>query len=131
MHFYIMIHYVDSNMCSLCNNYPETISHLFCECNETKKLWEAVQEWVLIRTGNIIDFNKNNIMFGLINNEKDNFLNWLIINIKYYIYCTKIHKKCLEITAIKNILQKNFEIEKYILFKNCNYEKFNNEWAHG
>jgi hypothetical protein len=127
--FLHMIHYVDSNRCSLCNNYPETILHLFFECNETKQLWDAVHDWILTRTGNTINFSKTNIMFGLINNEKDNFLNWLIINIKYYVYCTKIQKKTLEILAIKNVLQTKFHIEKYILLKSCNYEKYNKEWA--
>ena len=40
----------------------------------------------------------------------------------------KVQKQKLNIKAIKNILQKQFQIEKYILFKNCEYNLFIEYW---
>ena len=37
--------FVESPFCSLCNREPERILHLFCNCQETQKLWKSVQHW--------------------------------------------------------------------------------------
>ena len=73
---------------------------------------------------NTLQLEKHIVNFGMINNETCKFVNWLIINIKHYIYRMKVQKQKLNIKAIKNILQKLFQIEKYILFKNCVYNLF-------
>ena len=56
-------------------------------------------------------------------------INWLIINIKYYIYSMKMVKIHLFINTMKVVPQKKFQIKKYINFKNCGYDKFNIEWS--
>jgi hypothetical protein len=127
--FLHMIHYIDSDACSFCNIFPETIQHLFFECNMIYHLWEAIENWILGKTGINIHFSKDIVMFGMINNEKSNFVNWLTINIKYYIYCMKILKKNVHFNAVKNILQNKFQVEKYIYYKNCNYETFDKQWT--
>ena len=33
--------FVESPLCSLCNREPENILHLFCNCQETQKLWKS------------------------------------------------------------------------------------------
>ena len=37
--------FVESPLCSLCNREPESNLHLFCNCQETQKLWKSVQHW--------------------------------------------------------------------------------------
>ena len=37
--------FVESPLCSLRNREPESILHLFCDCQETQKLWKSVQHW--------------------------------------------------------------------------------------
>ena len=37
--------FVESPSCSLCNREPESILHLFCICQETRKLWKSVKHW--------------------------------------------------------------------------------------
>ena len=78
---------------------------------------------------NTLQLEKHIVIFGMINNETCRFVNWLIINIKHYIYRIKVQKQKLNIKAIKNILQKLFQIEKYILFKNCVYNLFIEYWS--
>ena len=45
-------------------------------------------------------------MFRNINGEINQLyvLNWLIINVKYHIYCTKILDKIFNIKIIKNVI---------------------------
>ena len=112
--FLYKIHYVKANICTFCSTEPETLSHLFYDCHIVKNLWEEVQTWIIVETGIIIQLEKHTVIFGMINNEKCRFVNWLTINIKHYIYRMKVQKQKLNIKAIKNILQKQFQIEKYI-----------------
>ena len=69
-------------------------------------------------------------MFGVINGEINQLyvVNWLIINVKYHIYCTKILGKKTNFNIIKNTLQHKFHIDRYIYFKNCECDKFNERW---
>ena len=75
-----------------------------------KNLWEEVQTWIIVETG--INLQLETFIFGMINNEKCRFVNWLTINIKHYIYRMKVQKQKLNIKAIKNVLQKQFQIKK-------------------
>ena len=56
-------------------------------------LWEDIENWILRKTGINVRFSKDTVMFGMINNEKSNVVNWLTVSIKYYIYCMKKMKK--------------------------------------
>ena len=67
-------------------------------------------------------------MFGILEGEQKYVLNWLIFNIKYYIYNMKILKKDMHVNAIKDILRNKFQVEKYIYFKNCQFDKFSKCW---
>jgi hypothetical protein len=127
--FLYKIKYIETNECTFCKNSPETLAHLFYNCNKVKDMWHAVANWVLNKKGIHMKLNKTVILFGLTDKTKDVFLNWLLINIKYYIYKTKIEKRELNIVAVKNTLQNKYEIEKCILFKTCRYEEYNAFWA--
>ena len=87
--FLHMIHYIDSNKCTFCTNEPETLQHLFYDCNVVRKLWESVEKWISEKTGVTTTLNKYEIMFGILEGEQKYVLNWLIFNIKY-IYNMKI-----------------------------------------
>ena len=91
--FLHMIHYTDSNKCTFCTNEPETLQHFFYDCNVVRKLWESVEKWIYEKTGVITTLTKYEIMFGILEGEQKYVLNWLIFNIKYYIYYMKILKK--------------------------------------
>ena len=82
-----------------------------------------------METGINIQLEKYTVIFGMINNEKCRFVNWLTINIKHYIYTMKVQNFFFNIKAIKNILQKQFQIEKYILYKKCDYNLFIEYWT--
>jgi hypothetical protein len=127
--FLYMINYSDSNKCTFCNKLLETLQHLFYDCDKVRELWKSLETWIFHKTGFRISLTKNIVIFGMIDDKLAQNINWLIINIKYYIYTMKILKRNLCINTIKVILQKKFQIEKYIYFKNCEYDKFNNNWS--
>ena len=46
-----------------------------------KNLWEELQTWIIVETGINLQLEKHTVIFGMINNEKCRFVNWLTINI--------------------------------------------------
>ena len=68
-------------------------------------------------------------MLDMVNSTFSNIINWLIINIKYYVYTIKMQNQKLAIASVQSILPNKFHIERYISFKKCNYEIFRNEWG--
>ena len=83
--FLYKIHYVKANTCTFCSTEPETLSHLFYDCQIVKKnLWEEVQIWIIVESRINNQLEKHTVIFGMINNEKCTFVNWLTINIKHY-----------------------------------------------
>ena len=82
---------IDSNLCSFCNQQPESIEHLFVHCEFVIDLWKDLKRWI---------FNKLNILLELTNQrqilgyEELDFhfwpLNFLLTATRYYVYwCSK------------------------------------------
>ena len=67
-------------------------------------------------------------MFGSIN-KSDKVINWLFLTVKQYIYRTKYQSKRPNIFAVQHIIKEQFEIQKYILMKNCKYNEFFTMWS--
>ena len=79
-----------------------------------------------------ITFDKQRVLFGIFNSKgnKTAFANWLIIKVQYYIYVSKMQKrKKPSIYALLNIIKYKIHIEKYILYKNCQFEECDKYWA--
>ena len=66
--FIYKIHYVKSNTCTFCSTEPETLQHLFYDCQIVKNLWEEVQIWIIMETGINLQLEKHIDIFGMINN---------------------------------------------------------------
>ena len=88
--FLHMIHYTDSNKCTFCTNEPETLQHLFYDCSVVRKLWKSVENFIFEKNRSYRHTKKDEIIFGILEGERKYVLNWLIFNIKYYIYYIKI-----------------------------------------
>ena len=116
-----------NNTCSLCREYPETIKHLFFECEKAKQFWNLFKEW-LNRVANItVDVNNEKmILFSW--HKRNLILNYLLDVAKYYIYKSKFAQENISILGFKAILKKAFEEEKYIAKINDKYAKFLGKW---
>ena len=103
--------------------YPETIKHLFFECEKVKQFWNLFKEWLNDVTNIEVDIN-NEKMLTLSWHKKNSLLNYfLVVVAKYYIYKAKFVQESISILGFKAILKKNFEEEKYIAKINDKYAK--------
>ena len=60
------------------------------------------------------------VLFGSIN-KKHEFVNWINVNVKIYIYRTKLQKKILNTIGIK--------VLKYIFYKRCLHKECDENWV--
>ena len=50
----------DNNLCVFCHRSPETIIHMFCECDKVIDLWSNINQWIYMKTRITVNFSKSN-----------------------------------------------------------------------
>ena len=98
-----------NEICTFCNEYPETYRHLFLDCRKCKENWKAVLRWIEQNSGIIIHYQPTDILLGWIVLPAINCI--LIIIIKQYIYSWRVAGKdpnsimiaLTKITSVQNI----------------------------
>lgn len=125
--FLFKINKVDDDRCEYCQRKPETIYHLFVECEKVKQFWNELKRWVRINTNIQLDLNDKNILFSY--QEKHLLISYLFVVAKYYIYANKFYQKNLTINSFIPILEKKFKSERYIAYMNNTITKFFRKWT--
>ena len=117
----------DSNMCTFCNEYPETIAHLFYTCRISSQLWTNVFHWVNETLYSNIACNDIDILLGKtgLNNRP---LNVILCLTKRYIYKQKLQNHLPLFTEAKNYIQYYMKTDLYIMKKNMRAEAFEKYW---
>jgi hypothetical protein len=116
---------VENPMCSLCHSYPETIDHLYIECEEAKSYYIEICEW-LYKEYNISlpALDKSHILLGI-----DKVLvNFIILIYKYSLYKHREKKILLSIELFKNMLHSYERIERIIAGSRNKIEIHRKKW---
>ncbi|XP_023812027.1 uncharacterized protein LOC111947633 [Oryzias latipes] len=83
---------IDPN-CTFCKEHPETISHLFWNCNTTKKLWKDCARFINYKLDSQYQIKFEHIIFGLheknIRSNVKLAINLIIIFGKFHIHKSK------------------------------------------
>ena len=85
--FLYKIKMIDNNLCVFCHSYPETVMHLFCECDKVIDLWHNVKQWLNNKAGININFDNSVKLLGYY--KADPFYwpsNFVILLTKKYIF---------------------------------------------
>ena len=96
----------DSPNCYFCNNLPETILHLFCECEKVSPLWDEL--CFLINNISVESFTFSNFekMFGVTDlSEHDNCINFLFLCLKFYLHRCKFQQTNPNFVAFLNLVK--------------------------
>ena len=117
--------------CVLCST-EETIEHLLFWCDEVKLFWSCFQRW----WENIHNCNINlgclDILFGIINDNKDTMihvLNYCILFAKNFIVkCKSQHDAC-DFNQYCQKLKYRIDVERQIAVCNDQFPKFIREWS--
>lgn len=117
------------NKCNICKTEIESIQHLFWECDEIKRIWQMLIEWIQNKINKTIQLNLTSILFGNSENLQTSYpLNFIILHTKYSIYCSSRKNDKITLNEIKNFLLYRFNIEKTLAQKNMTIDKFNKLW---
>lgn len=117
----------NTDNCSFCGNPPETITHLFIDCQYTKDFYHALYAKLTNCNSNIkTDWSKTDILFG--NDKFDKVLNRIILYSKKFIYNQRCHSITPSINNFCTVLKKEYELEKYIAKIYLTPANFEREW---
>ena len=115
-HFLHKINKIDNNLCEYCQQTPETIFHLFIECEIVKRFWENLKAWLNNNANINISLTNRDILFA--NQDNNSLKSYIMILAKYYVYANKFHMTDLSIDRFINMLGKKFQVERYVVNQN-------------
>ena len=125
--FLYRIHKVDDNLCQYCRQNSETILHLFVQCNNVKRFWRDLDEWLSNNFGLRMTLTDKNILFSY--EQKNKLINYVCVLAKYYVYSNKFSGRGLNVEVFKSILKKKYQSEKYLANLNNTFANFFKKWA--
>ena len=106
------------NECSFCHTHAETIDHLLVDCRHTKSLWQSFADWLLPELDIFFLLTTEIILFGLIiNHEKNEIINKLLLLTKRFIYVQRCYVKPLDILQLLSFLNQKMKIELSVFDK--------------
>lgn len=124
---------VENKNCTFCKRSPESITHLFWECEIIRNFWTAIFDMLKYRfNDNRLNFNTPQIMEKVMLNKVTSnpldYINTLVLIAKRHIYVTRCeHKKPSLQVYFSQVLEYK-SIEQYIAIKNNKIEKHEIKW---
>lgn len=125
--FLCKIGITNTNLCSFCKIYPETLCHLFWECEFVENIWENALIWFKEQFGIDISLNKVDVLLGKYY-KYYNIFNLIICIIKKHIYRSRSKNCKPSFERVKEEIVYYFHCEKHIYKKNGDMESFNKRW---
>ena len=116
----------DSPLCSMCHKDPETIIHVFCECDIVKPIWVALQNLINAKLHSDYDFNHFDYIFGI---SSDTFLTFLFLCCKFYIHRCKFQNVNPNFSAFKSFLLVKCNLEYEIARKKGKLSQHFKKWS--
>ena len=97
----------DSPNCCFCNNLPETILHLFCECEKVPPPFGMNYVfWLIIFLGNPLLSQILKKTIGVTElSEHDNCINFLFLCLKFYLHRCKFQQTNPNFVAFSNLVK--------------------------
>ena len=118
---------IEDNLCSYCKKEPETIIHLFADCDKVKEFWQSLQMWLLQNINIRINIDTKCILFSY--QGKSKLESYLLAVAKHYIYKNKFSDKQLNINSFISVLKVKFQCERFIANINNKMSKFLSKWT--
>ena len=122
----------ESDLCQFCHE-TDTIEHLFVKCQKVVPFWKSFNQWFQNTTGTHIILHTLDILFGIINDNKDDMLcalNFCLLFAKSFIYeCYKTNKEC-SFELFTHRLKSRLDSECVIMKLKGIENTFQIKWSH-
>ena len=120
---------IDTDTCTFCHQYTESVRHMFYECSIVQTLWNDIWEIVetryKVQVDSGIEYSK--VMFNEFT-ESRTIANFIGLLAKQYIYRCRCEKKIPSVNHFVTIMNQNENIEKYIAVKNHRLPQHLKKW---
>ena len=115
-------------MCSFCSQYPESIEHLFSECEIVSQLWDNLQNWIINKLRINIISKSMKILGYLVHDVHFWPLNLVLIITRSYNFQSSRKHCALNIFALQLQVKKKY-LEQQMLQKISSKEQiFDRRW---
>ena len=108
--------------CTFCKESPETIEHLFWDCEKVSHTLRELQHYLVTNSINL-NFDKQEFIFGQYNSAEVDLIidNLIILLIKQYIFKSKCLEVELNTTSLKNHILFELKSHKWLILnhKTC------------
>ncbi len=116
----------DSPLCFFCDKVPETVVHVFCECEKVNPIWNELQDLINDKLQTDYNFDKFELMFGV---TSDKFLSFLFLCCKFYIYRCRFQEVIPNFSAFKNFILLKRKVEYDIAYKKGKLSSHFKKWS--
>ena len=110
---------IPSSACSFCGEADESLEHLFVTCHYTKKFWAEVIKWMGNQDIEIEPLSNKDIMFGIMDCNRDLFVNHILLIARKYIYSCRCNKTKPSIMVLNARIKMIHQLEMMVA-KSCN-----------
>ena len=115
--------------CRLCENAPETLSHLFLKCPKSVLFWQNTFEWIKVLTNVALTTDNITILFGyLIRNSFSNAVNTILMVAKNYIFQMARSESYLFLRIFQKKLLKVYYDQRHLAICNGSLLEFDKKW---
>lgn len=119
----------ENELCRLCTEEPESLSHLFFYCQKSRTFWESIFDWIRATTGVSIAMDRITILFGyLLNTSYSKAINTILMIAKNYIFQMARSKSQLLMCIFKKKLLRIYYDQKYLAQVNDSIKNFQKVW---
>ena len=100
----------ETSNCTFCNLLPETIVHMFYECEKAKEIWTYIAEIIGLKCRLHVD----EIVFNLVSSNPKTVENTIVLITKQYIYRSKCQETEPKKEELRQVLKNYQGIEERI-----------------
>ena len=114
---------INNNLCEVCNNMTDTLSHFFVECSYVAEFWKQIFRWIITISeeyAQTFKIDEKSILFGIEGRTPiTDVCNYIILYAKYFIHRHRIYgEHILIFRKFQLELRYKFSIERAIARKN-------------
>lgn len=119
----------ESNLCGLCNLYPETLKHLFSECCKSNFFWNQLIMRITSKINNL-PFTSLTKIFGFLNTcNNQEALNTILTVARYFIFVNSKNKSTLYYNDFVKLLNKVYKEQELLSKLGGKSDLFYTKWS--
>ena len=120
----------ENGKCNFCHNHPESILHLFVECQKVKQFWSELKNRIQVLLQIELNINPTSIILGCRTTSILNIpLNAIYLSAKKYIFKTSRKNESLSVTGFIKLFEKLYQEQEYVAKLEFKHNNFRRVWG--